>query len=248
MERWAKGTIISNTHWTDNLFSLRVDADIQPFEAGQYTAIALDVNGRRIADPYSILSPPAERPLEFFFYTRLEGDLSTSLAALRSGDSIWVQDRPEGNFTLSHVPDGEILWLLATGTGVAPFLSLLRTDTPWQRFRHIVLVYAVRYPDDLCYMNLVKELQVTHPGKLTFVPIVSRQAVPGAVHGHIPDCISREILEKQSGQTLDPAISQVMLCGNPGMVRDAVAVLHDRGFCDNIPGQQRGQLSYESYW
>lgn len=248
MEQWTKGTVISNRHWTENLFSLRVDADVQTFEAGQYTSLALDLDGRRIADPYSLLSPPSERPLEFFLYTRPEGELSTALANLRSGDSVWVQQNPEGDFRLSNVPDGEILWLLATGTGVAPFLSMLRMDAPWQRFRHIVLVYAVRYADDLCYMELVNELRAKFPDCFTFVPFISRQATHGAVHGHIPDCISRGILERESGHTLDPASSQVMLCGNPGMVRDAVSALHKRGFRDNVPGQQPGQLSYESYW
>jgi len=248
MDAWNKATVISNRHWTDNLFSLRLDAEVHAFEAGQYTELALDVDGKRVADPYSILSAPDERPLEFFFYTRTEGDLSTELSRLQSGDTLWIKPRPTGDFTLRHVADGEVLWLLATGTGVAPFLSLLRTDEPWQRFHHVVLVYAVRYPDDLCYTDIVDALQLKYPGRLTFVPFVSRVKTEDTVHGHIPDCISRGVLEKVSAQTLSPEHSRVMLCGNPGMVRDAVSELYVRGFTDRKAGADQGQLTYESYW
>jgi ferredoxin--NADP+ reductase len=249
MTDWTSGKVVNNRHWTDNLFSLTIDADIAPFRAGQYTSLALDIDGQRISDPYSILSAPDERPLEFFFYTRLEGDLSTALTRLQSGDSVWIGHQPAGGFTLETVPDSDELWLLATGTGVAPFLSMLKTGEPWQRFRQIVLVYAVRYHQDLRYQELFDELHLRYPGRFTFIPVVSREAIPDTLDGHIPELLAAGTLQRVSGRALTPAESQVMLCGNPGMIRDTVSLLRQAGFRDGDRNEgAHGQLHYESYW
>lgn len=249
MTDWIRGKVVNNRHWTNNLFSLTIDADIAPFRAGQYTNLALDIDGQRISDPYSILSAPDERPLEFFFYTRLEGDLSTALTRLRTGDAIWVDSQPAGGFTLDTVPDSDELWLLATGTGVAPFLSMLKTTEPWQRFRHIVLVYAVRYHQDLRYRELFDELHLRYPDRFTLIPVVSRETIPDTLSGHIPERLADGALQRVSGRTLAPATSQVMLCGNPGMIRDTVSLLGQEGFRNGEQNRDsHGQLHYESYW
>lgn len=249
MTDWTRGKVVNNRHWTNNLFSLTIDADIAPFRAGQYTSLALDIDGQRISDPYSILSAPDERPLEFFFYTRLEGDLSTSLTRLQTGDMVWVGKQPAGGFTLDAVPASDELWLLATGTGVAPFLSMLKTAEPWQRFRQIILVYAVRYYQDLRYQELFDELHLRYPGRFTFVPVVSREAVPETLDGHIPERIADGTLQRVSARSLAPDTSQVMLCGNPGMIQDTVSLLRGKGFRDGEQNEgAHGRLHYESYW
>lgn len=247
MSQWAQGRISNTIHWTPNLFSLQIDADIHSFEAGQYTLLGLDIDGQRIAEPYSILSAPGENPLEFFFYTRLEGDLSTSLSRLRVGDRIWVQDPPDGDFSIKRVSPADTLWLLATGTGVAPFVSILKTDTPWQNFRHVVLVYAARYLDDLRYTEVFEDLKLRHPDRFTFLPFISREAVPDMTQGHITESLRDGSLEEMAGHTLLPDDSRIMLCGNPGMIRDVVERLHERGFRDS-DGLGGGELTYESYW
>lgn len=249
MAEWTRGTVVHNRHWTENLFSLTIDADIASFRAGQYTSLALDIDGQRVGDPYSILSAPDERPLEFFLYTRLEGDLSTSLRQLQPGDSLWVDRQPAGGFTLDTVPDNEELWLLATGTGVAPFLSMLRTEEPWLRFHRIILVYAVRYHRDLRYLDLFDTLHRQYPGRFTFIPVVSREPLPDTLSGHIPERLADGTLQQASGQTLTPAGSQVMLCGNPGMIRDTTRFLRQCGFRDGDHNSTaQGCLHYESYW
>lgn len=263
MTDWVKGVVAANTHWTNNLFSLRIDADVEPFDAGQYTWLALDTNSNQDpgqgGQPYSILSSPAEQTLEFFFYTHLEGELSQLLSRLQAGDTVWVKRRPEGNLTLSHVSSGKVLCLLATGTGVAPFISMLKSEEPWQRFEQVVLAYAVREVEDLRYRNLFDALTATHGERFRLMPFVSRESpaglkLPHAIHGRIPDSIRSGEFEKMLGMTLNPADSQIMLCGNPGMVKDSIEVLVQRGFRENKrdasdPAQQDpGQLTYEAYW
>jgi len=242
---WLEGVIVSNTHWTQNLFSLRIQADISPYVAGQYTSLGLTLDGERVAQPYSILSAPGNQPVEFFFYTNLDGQLSTQLAKLQPGDTLWVQDHPEGQFTLKQVPEGDDLWLLATGTGVAPFLSILQTAEPWQRFKRVILVYAVRQQADLVYGDLIQALEEAHAGRFVFAPVISRENVEGIINGHIPACITNGVLESSTGIPISPG-SQLMLCGNPGMVQDATTALEERGLHRSSNGT--GNITIESYW
>jgi len=245
--RWTEGTVTSNVQWTQNLFSLHIEAEVAPFAAGQYTALALDIDGTRIAQPYSILSAPDTSPLEFFFYTQLGGQLSAQLGRLHTGDRVWVQQTPEGRFTLDQVPQGRDLWLLATGTGVSPFLSLLRTPALWQRFEHVVLVYAVRQWSDIAYGDLLEALKAQYGERFTFVPFVSREKVENTVHGHIPASISNGTLERVAARGMSTHNSRFMLCGNPGMVQDALSALEQRGFTRSQEGKT-GHITLEAYW
>lgn len=247
MTDWVKGTVAEVTHWTSNLFSLKIQADISPFEAGQYTNLAMDIDGQRFSQPYSILSAPGKQPLEFFFYTQLEGDLSRRLSQTRIGDTVWVDKAPAGTLTLANVPDTPTLCLMATGTGVAPFISMLQCEEVWQRFQTVVLVYATRVQQDFQYQALFDELKIRHPGRFALVPFISRETVNGAIRGHIPASLRSGELEQTLGQVLSPENSHIMLCGNPGMVKDAIRELEPRGFRQNT-ATQKGQLSYESYW
>ncbi|MDO8909848.1 MAG: ferredoxin--NADP reductase [Pseudohongiella sp.] len=263
MTDWVKGVVAANTHWTDNLFSLRIEANVEPFDAGQYTWLALDSKTEQEAEssgqPYSILSSPSEQTLEFFFYTHIEGDLSQYLSQLNPGEQLWVKRQPAGNLTLSSICEANVLCLLATGTGVAPFISMLKTAEPWQRFEQVVLAYAVREVDDLRYRNLFDALSAKHGKRFRLIPFVSRESpaalkLPDAIHGRIPACLESGEFETVLGTTLAPENSQIMLCGNPGMVKDAIAVLVKRGFNDNRRSDSNtnpdlpGQLTYEAYW
>lgn len=247
MTTWVKGVVVSTKHWTENLFSLRIAADINSSIAGQYTWLGVDESGQRISQPYSLLSAPGQQPLEFFFYTYEQGDLSGKLSQLQPDDIVCVGQQPEGTLTLNTVPSTELLCLIATGTGVAPFIAMLQTEEPWQRFKHVALVYAVRESADFCYQELFDELHRRFPDRFSLVPFISREKVSGTVHGRIPDSLRTGELETFLGHSLTPANSHVMLCGNPGMVQDAIALLTERGFTPNTP-EQPGQLSYESYW
>jgi ferredoxin--NADP+ reductase len=242
---WLEGRIVENRHWTETLFSLRVEAPRLQFEAGQFVRIALDMEegnaGSRIARPFSFVNPPQDPVLEFYGVEVPEGPLSPRLLKLRPGDRLHVASNPAGFLVLSELPDAEILWLVSTGTGIAPFLSIMQTETPWRRFRNIVLVHAVRHAKELVYRELIGQK------KLKYVSFVSRESHPGSLAGRIPAAIRDGRLEAAAGLRIAPQTSQVMLCGNPDMLRDAQAALVERGLKKHRR-RSPGQITVESFW
>lgn len=247
MAEWIQGTVTDNIHWTENLYSLKIDADIDPFIAGQFTSLALDIDGERVARPYSYLSAPAEKPLEFFFYAATGGVLSNAMLELESGDSIWLKKQSNGFFTLAEVPDARDLWMFGTGTGIAPFFSILKTDEPWQRFEKVILAHGVRSGADLRYQEIIEDISASRGEQFLFEAFVTREDVPGTYHGRIPAAIADGSMEKTCGLQLSPQDSQIMLCGNPDMVKDTVQLLKGRGFTKNRR-RTPGQITVENYW
>src|SRR5437899_6750776 len=127
-EKWLSSRVSENRHWTETLFSLRVEGARLRFEAGQFVRIALEIDGERVARAFSFVNPPDDPVLEFYGVIVPQGPLSPRLAKLNAGDALYVAPNPAGFLVLREVPDAETLWLIATGTGLAPFLSLLRTE------------------------------------------------------------------------------------------------------------------------
>jgi ferredoxin--NADP+ reductase len=244
-ERWTEGRVIENRRWSEALFSLRVEGARPAFEAGQFVRIALDVDAERIARPFSFVNPPQDPVLEFYGIVVPEGPLSPRLAALKKGDALYVAPNPAGFLVLSEIPDADTLWLVSTGTGIAPFLSILRTEAPWQRFRSVVLVHAVRHAEELVYREVISGLQEKRG--LKYVSFVSREAAPGALPGRIPAAILDGRLEAAAGRAFSPQGSQVLLCGNPDMLKDASAALVQRGLRKHRR-RAPGQISVESFW
>lgn len=247
MAEWIQGTVSANTHWTENLYSLKIDADVENFVAGQFTSLALDINGERIARPYSYLSSPQQRPLEFFFYAATGGVLSNAMLNLEVGDAIWLKKKANGFFTLNEVPDSRDLWMFGTGTGVAPFFSILNTEEPWQRFEKVILTHGVRSAADLRYQNIIQTIKERRGDHFQFKAFVSREEIPGTFNGRIPAAITDGRLENSTSLSLSPEDSQIMLCGNPDMVKDCVEVLKARGFSKNRR-RTPGHITVENYW
>ena len=247
MGKWIEGTVVGQKQWTDRLFSLQVDAEVPAFEPGQWIKLALPVGGEFIARPYSFVNAPKDRPHEFYYNTVPDGHLSPRLARLEPMDVVFLAPAASGLFTLAEVPDAESLWLIATGTGLGPFLSMLRCDTAWQRFRQIVLVHAVRHAADLTYRDAIEAIGARHRDRFRAVTFVSREAHAGALAGRVPDAIADERLERAAGVPLSPRSAQVMLCGNPDMVMDVTDALKARGL-KRHRHREPGHVAVEPYW
>jgi ferredoxin--NADP+ reductase len=165
MSGWLQGKVLENRAWTGSLFSLRVQAPPLAFEAGQFVRIGLDIGAERVARPFSFVNAPRDPVFEFYGVVVPEGQLSPRLGRLAPGDPLWIADNPSGFLVLPEVPPAEDLWLVATGTGIAPFLSILRTEAPWQRYKRVILVHGARVADEWVYQDLIGEIGLAHPGK-----------------------------------------------------------------------------------
>ena len=246
-KRWAEGRVYKLRRWTDKLFSIQLEADVDPFIAGQFTKVGMEIGGEFVGRPYSYVNAPHEALLEFYFVTVPDGPLTSQMAELEPGDAIRVMRRPSGFLTLNEVPDSRHLWLLSTGTAIGPFLSILKTAEPWQRFERIILVHAVRQVSELSFPETIASLRERYPGQFQFIPFVSREDADFAIRARIPATIADGRLEAAAGIQLSPETSQVMICGNPDMVKSTQSILEERGFLRNRR-RSPGHLTVENYW
>jgi len=244
------------------LFSVRVTRDPAfQFQAGQFARVGLPAADAPDAPPtvwraYSMVSAPHEDGLEFYSIVVPEGLFSPRLARLQPGDALYIEKNPYGFLTIDRFAPGGDLWLLATGTGLSAYLSILRDPATWQAFRRIILVHGVRTASELAYRD---EIQQWHrqpaytrhfqqdPRKLVYLPIATREALPEAPQERLTTLIADGRLEQLAGAALDPQLSKIMLCGNPAMLSDARKLLSGRGFA---PGRRGipGNLAVENYW
>ena len=239
------------TEWTDELFSLRVTGARVRFQAGQYVKLAIqDAEGKVISRPYSIVNAPLNSSdmMEFLIVANPNGALSPKLQALREGDAVYVSDKAYGDLTFNSIPKhARNLWLLSTGTGIGPFLSLLDDINLRPGNEHIVLVHAVRHERDLVYRYLIDTLIEQYEGRLTYVAVVSREPSKKGLQGRIPQLLSEQVIQRQIDIELTASESFAMLCGNPEMIKETLLVLESMGLskCRRSSG---GQILYERYW
>lgn len=248
MADWVTGKVTRVQHWTDSLFTLTVDAPVAPFTAGQFTKLGLDINGERVQRAYSYVNAPDNPELEFYLVNVPDGMLSPRLHAMKPGDELQVVADAAGFFVLEEIPDCQTLWMLATGTALGPYLSILEQGQDLARFKNLVLVHAARYQQDLSYLPRMTALAQRYEGKLRIQTIVSREAVPGSLQGRIPELIARGALEQAVGLPLDSATSHVMLCGNPQMVRDTTQLLKETRQMTKHLRRRPGHITAEHYW
>lgn len=246
-QQWTQGRVSGKRAWTDTMISLQVCADIEPFEPGQFIKLGLDIDGEIVGRPYSLVNAPDQQPLEFTFSVVPSGPLSPRLAALDMDARVLVAPRANGFLVLREVPEAAHLWLMASGTGIGPFLSILRTDEPWQRFERVILVHAVRHAGELIYADAVREIAEQRSRRFAFVPFVSREATDFALSGRIPQAIADGRLEARAACVIAAESSHVMLCGNPRMVEDTTAALLARGLRKHRR-KEPGHISVENYW
>ena len=231
--------VIDVHHWNDSLFSFRTTRDPGfRFDSGHFVMIGLEVDGRPLMRAYSIASAHYEEHLEFFSIKVPNGPLTSRLQHLKPGDPVIVSRKPTGTLVLNDLKPGKHLYLFGTGTGLAPFLSIIRDPETYERFDKIVLAHGVRHIDDLAYADYLERELPQHDylgelvrEKLIYYPTVTRE--PFRNRGRITDAIADGIMSTVTGlPPLNPETDRIMLCGSPGMLEELHAMLSSRGFSE----------------
>ena len=248
---YSQAFVEKRTDWTDEIFSLRLTGASLKFKAGQFTKLALlDDQGELISRAYSLVNAPlmTSDVLEFLLISNSDGKLSPRLHQLKVGDGLYVGDSAHGDLIFETIPKPSTnLWLLSTGTGIGPFLSLLDDLNFRPNCDKVVLVHGVRHQADLVYHYLIEQLIEQYEGRLVYIPIVSREIKQGALHGRIPQLIDEGQLMDAAGVNFDPEGSFVMLCGNPAMIKDTTKSLLNQGL-SRFRHAVGGNIVYERYW
>lgn len=250
---WITAKVIENKKLTDRHYALIFEAEFMPFQAGQFARLQIEAIGEsgeleKFANPYSLINSPDEKYGEVYYNTVPDGKVSNGLAALKSGDTVEIAQPCVGFFTLTQIPkDVKNLWMLSTGTGIGPYLSMLKTNDAWERFENIILVHAVPHANELCYSELIKKFKSDHPNQFQFISVVSREDHEGSLKGRIPTLIENGSLESAANLKISKENSHVMLCGNSGMLKDSKAVLKERGL-DRHLNHKPGHVSAEQYF
>lgn len=247
MAAWNNGKVVEHRRWNEKLHTILIESAIEPYQAGQFVKIGLEIEGEIVGRPYSLVNAPQSPALEIYYIHVPNGQLTSRLNRLEAGDPILVAPRANGFMVLDEIPQGRHLWLMATGTGVGPFLALLSTDKVWQRFEKVVLVYAVRTLSELSYQERISGVTAAHPDQFVFIPFISRETLPFAMPGRIPQAIEDGTLEKRAGIRINAEDSQFALCGNPAMVEDVTKCLIARGLKKHRR-KDPGNITTESYW
>ena len=253
-EKFTRQRLLEVWRWSPSLFSLRCTRDPGfRFAAGQFARLGVrKASGSIVWRAYSMVSAPHDEFLEFFSIEVPDGEFTSELKLLQPGDELLVERQAYGYLTLERFPDGRDLWLLASGTGVAPFLSILQDLEVWQRFERIVLAYSVRTAAELAYQPLLAELGRREwlegaADKLIYLPVVTREQVPGCLGARLTALLDSGELERAAGLAISPEHSRLMLCGNPAMVEELRERLKLRGLQLSL-SRRPGQLAQENYW
>ncbi len=221
-------------------------AERAQFRPGQFMNLGLYLPAGFVSRSYSLASAPGE-PLEVLLARVGEGALTPALFELGVGAGIVLDPKPQGFFSFDFVPPHEELWLLATGTGLGPFLSMLRSGAAFERASRVVLVHGTRGPVELAHREELEHLVTARAGSFCYVPVLSRTPEPGVLQGRLTHMLSSGDLEARAGSRIDARRSHLMLCGNPAMIDEVTAQLIARGLKRH---RQRapGHITTEKYW
>ena len=241
--------------WADNLLSFRLKRpDSYRFEPGQFARLGLhlDAHEAHIWRAYSMCSAATDEYLEFYSILVPDGHFSSRLARLKVGANVMLHKTAMGFFMADRLPTGKNLWLLATGTGLAPYLSILQDPCLWQRFDHIVLAHSVRRTEELSYQDFIASvgdhpMWAEHGHKLKYLPIVTGNKQQGMLNERIPALLSNGRLELAADMLMSPEDSRFMICGNPAMVADTHRQLMKMGYRMSRQGTP-GHLVLENGW
>lgn len=235
--------VLSVHHWTDKLFSFTTTRSASlRFKNGHFIMIGIEVEGRPLMRAYSIVSANYEDKLEFFSIKVPDGPLTSRLQHLKVGDPVLMSSKPTGTLILDNLLPGRNLYLLSTGTGLAPFMSIIKDPETYESFEKVILVHGVRYVAELAYENVINELSNNEffgdqvKDKLIYYPTVTRE--PFRNQGRITTLIETGKLFSDIGlPEANLADDRFMLCGSPQMLKDTCALLSERGFQEARHGE-----------
>ena len=237
MAQLNEETVLGVHHWSDTRFSFTTTRSTGlRFQNGHFLMVGLEVEGRPLLRAYSVVSANYEEFLEFYSIKVKDGPLTSRLQHLRPGDPVLVSKKPTGTLVANHLRPGKRLYLLATGTGLAPFMSIIRDPEVYERFERVVLVHGVRFAKELGYADYIERELPAHEylgeqvkAQLRYYPTVTRE--PFRNQGRITDLVKSGKLCADLGHPeLDPEHDRVMICGSPNMLGDMVVELERRGF------------------
>ncbi len=244
MSNFNRESVISVRHWTDRLFSFRTTrAPSFRFRSGQFIMMGLEDAGKPLLRAYSLASAHYEEELEFFSIKVPDGPLTSRLQHLEVGDEVIVGRKPTGTLVIDNLREGRNLFLLGTGTGLAPWLSIIKDPETYDRFERIIVVHGVRWAADLAYSDFISNelpndelVGEIAREKLTYYPTVTRE--PFRNQGRISALLTKGKLTDDLGlSAIDPASDRFMLCGSPAMLADIRAILDERGFEEGNHGE-----------
>ena len=237
MSAFIEERVLSVRHWTDRLFSFTTTRDAAVrFSNGHFTMIGLRINDKPLLRAYSIASPNYEDHLEFLSIKVEDGPLTSRLQHIQPGDTIVVGRKPTGTLVVDYLLPGKRLYLFSTGTGLAPFMSIIRDPESYEKFEQIILVHGVRTVDELAYHDVILDHLPRHEflgdmiaSQLLYYPTVTREDFRNV--GRIPDLIaSGKLFADLDLPPLDAAHDRAMICGSPAMLKDLRHLLESRGF------------------
>ncbi len=231
-------------HWTDRLFSFKTTR--HPgfrFKNGHFTMIGLETEGRPLLRAYSMASANYADELEFFSIKVPDGPLTSKLQNLSVGDKVLVNSKATGTLIQDNLLPGKNLYLIATGTGLAPFLSVIRDPDIYEQYERVILTHGCRYIDELAYQTFITEAlpQDEYLGeavreKLIYYPTVTREKFRH--NGRLTDLLRIGRLPADVGLApIDPEVDRFMICGSPTMLKDISALLDSRGFAEARHGE-----------
>ena len=232
--------VLSVHHWNDTLFTFTTTRDPGfRFENGHFIMIGLEVDGKPLMRAYSIASANYEEHMEFFSIKVQDGPLTSRLQKIQPGDKILVSKKPTGTLLVDNLKKGKHLYLLATGTGLAPFMSVIKDPEVYERFDKVILTHGVREVSELAYQDIINELPNNEffgdmvKGKLLYYPTVTREDFH--TQGRLTDALtSGKMAEKVGLPPINVEDDRFMLCGSPSMLKDFCEILDEKGFSETV--------------